>query len=301
MAERPAPVQSKKGLGGAAGFLVVSLLLVSISAPVSAQLPDQTIVDPRFVDTPNITDRFSLDLGGFLIGLKSSAAAGVGSGIGSAIDLEELLKLDPNEKLFRIDGKYRFGRHDALAFYYFGMTRESEGSFDGRVDFLDLEFVGEFSAKSSIVTYGLTYRRSLVNTGRVDAGLSFGLNVFDLGVDLEGEVEVIGADPDNPIIETAAARESVIAPVPSLGLFVDYALAPRWLLGASAAVLNLDVGDYEGSFIETRITTDVYLSRHFGIGGGLSSTTLRVADTGENPWTFDYRYSGFLVYFCLAY
>ena len=188
-----------------------------------------------------------------------------------------------------------------MVFYYFGMSREASGSLEGSIDFLDLEFVGSFAASTTMTTYGVTYRRSLVNNGRIDAGLSFGLNVARIGLDLEGEVEIIGADPDNPIIETRVAGESVIAPVPSVGLFIDYALTPRWLVRAGAAVINLDIGDYEGSFIETRMTTDLYLTRHFGVGGGISSTDLRVSNVGEHPWQFNYRYRGFLVYLCFAY
>ena len=281
--------------------MIAWILAMAISTSVGAQIPGQPISDARFVDTPLLTDRFSLSMGGFLMSFDSSAAAGVGSGLGGLIDIEELLGIDPNQNVFRLDGLYRFDHHNSVAFGYWGVRRSAEGAFSATVDFLDLEFVGDYSSESTIRCYQLTYRRSLVNNGRIDAGLTFGIGTFAIGLEIEGEVEVIGDDPDNPAIEGATAIEDIIAPVPAVGLFIDYALGPRWLLRAHAAVLDLDVSDYSGRFIETRLTMDFYFSRHFGVGGGISNTDLKVSYDGEDPFLFDYNYSGFLVYLSTSF
>jgi hypothetical protein len=128
------------------------------------------------------------------------------------------------------------------------------------------------------------------------------LSTFDLGVGLEGEVRIVGSDPDEPpLIEERGAREGLIAPVPTLGMFIDHALSPRWILRASAGFLDLDIGDYSGRYIETQITIDYFFSEHFGVGGGLSGSDIKVTYSGEDPFRFDYRFSGFVFYFSVAY
>jgi hypothetical protein len=282
--------------------IIVVVVSASLAAPVEAQIKGQVIADPRFAETPILTDRFNLSLGGYLIDFDSQAAVGFGSGVGSIINLEELLGLDTSQQVFRLDGMYRFNRHNSIAFTYYGVRRTSSGEFEETIDFLDLDFVGRFEAETTVNLYAFTYRRSFVNNGRTDAGMSFGLSTFDMSVGLEGEVRIIGSDPDEPpLIEERGGREGIIAPVPTLGMFIDHALSPRWILRASAGFLDLDIGDYSGRYIETQITVDFFVSKHVGVGGGLSGSDIKVSYSGDDPFRFDYRFSGFVFYLSLAY
>jgi hypothetical protein len=47
---------------------------------------------------------------------------------------------------------------------------------------------------------------------------------------------------------------------------------------------------------DSRITFDYYISRHVGIGGGLSTTDISVSKSGEDPFRVQYEYSGVLFY-----
>ncbi len=70
----------------AALLVVVGLLLVG---SVSAQDKlSQNALDPRFDDTPIITDPFDFSVGGFLVDLNTSAAIGGTGGLGSVIRLD---------------------------------------------------------------------------------------------------------------------------------------------------------------------------------------------------------------------
>jgi len=297
-------------MSGVEGRLCTAILIAFVAAafgpPVAAEDdasrdPDPTsrssIRDPRFSDTPVLTDRFTLGIGGYVIDLETVASAGVGSGVGSVIDLEELLDLEPHQSLMRFDGLYRFSPRHSLAFGFIDVARRSAGGFDEPIDFLGARFVGDFESRFEMTVIGLIYRYSFVNDGRVEAGLTAGLTSFDFVVGIRGEISLIPDDPElPPLVRDGEAEKRLIAPIPSAGMFISYALTPRLIVRANAQFLNIGVSGWKGRFIDTNLVLEYYFSRHVGVGGGVSSTDVRVAKHGEDPFRFDYTYNGFLGY-----
>jgi hypothetical protein len=282
--------------------VLIALIAASVATPAHAQLKGMTVTDHRFADTPLITDRLVLDLGGYLTEFSSEAFAGTGGGIGSGINLEEALGLEDESDVFRFDGLYKFNAKNAIVFGYYGFNRNAAGELEEYIDFLDLTFVGNYFATNDVKVYTVGYRRSLVNTGRVDAGLSIGLSTFDFRIAIEGEISVTGGIPTPlPEFERRAAANDVLAPVPTVGMFINYALTPRLILSLSAGFLDLDIDKYDGRFLETRVTIDWFFSRHWGVGAGLGSTDVRVINTGDNPYRFEYQYDGILLFLSASY
>jgi hypothetical protein len=283
-------------------WTVVLIGLVAISSTAHAQLEGVTVTDQRFADTPNVTDRLILNIGGYLAEFSSTASAGFGSGIGTGIQLEESLGLEDESDLFRFDGVYKFNAKNGIVFGYYGFNRNAFGELDESIDFLDLTFVGDYHATNEVKVYTIGYRRSLVNTGRIDAGIGLGLSTFDFRVAIEGEVSVSGGIPQPlPEVERRAAANDVLAPVPSFGLFIDYALSPRLILSISAGFLDIDIDTYDGRFMDTRGAIEWFFARHWGLGFGLGNTDVRVTKTGDDPYRFNYQYDGFLLYLSASY
>jgi hypothetical protein len=253
-------------------------------------------LDPRFADTPVITDPFDFTLGGFLVDLNTSAAIGGAGGLGSIIRLEEVLGLDENQNLLRLGFRWDFAHRHSIGLIWFSISRGASGLFDESVDFLDLRFVGYYESQFDVDYYGLEYRYSLINNNRVDAGFSFGVSTFDLFARIEGEAVVIAEIPSQPTVEILEATTDIIAPVPAVGMFVDYAVTKRLVVGSKMQYVDLNIGDYEGRFMDLTFTVDWFFTRHFGIGGGLASTDIAFADLGSDPYRIDYRYSGVLVH-----
>lgn len=139
------------------GCLVV---LVFVS-PVGAQEKlSENRLDPRFEDTPMITDPFDFSLGGFIVDLNTSAAVGIGVGLGSIIRLEEVLGLEENQNLLRLGFRWDFARKHSIGLTWFKISRGSSGLFDESVDFVDLRFVGFYDSTFKVDYYGLDYRYS---------------------------------------------------------------------------------------------------------------------------------------------
>jgi len=295
----------------ALGSAVLLTCIAAAAPPVWAEDDDPaasegmsgfTIRDPRFANTPVLTDRFSLGIGGYLIDLNTVASAGVGSGIGSVIILEELLGLEPNQTLFRVDGLYRFSPRHSLSFGFFDLHRSSGGEFDEPVDFLGARFVGDFESRFNMLVLGAVYRYSFINDGRVEAGITAGVTAFDFGIGIRGEVTVIPDNPDDsPREEQGSEEHDVLAPVPAVGMFINYAFTPKLVFRAGAQFLTLDVAEWEGWFIDTHITVEYFFSEHVGVGGGFSGTDIRVVYNGEDPFRFEYRYNGILGFLALSF
>lgn len=271
------------------------LLMAAFTQTVSAQERlSQNQLDPRFSDVPIITDPLDFSIGGFLVDLNTSAAVGGTAGIGSVIRLEEILGLDENQQILRLGFRWDFARQHSIGLTWFSISRASSGFFEESVDFVDLTFVGYYDSKFDVDYYGLDYRYSLINNNRVNAGFSFGISTFDFSVAMEGDAYLIGDVPTNPIIEYHVATADIIAPVPAIGMFIEYAVTRKLIVSSKVQYINLSVSDYDGRFMDLELTFDWFFTRHFGIGGGVASTDITVAYNGDDPYRIDYRYSGVL-------
>jgi len=275
--------------------ILITMTLAAVPLMAQERLSENRL-DPRFADTPMITDPFDFSLGGFLIDLNTSAAIGGSSGLGSVIRLEELLGLDANQSLLRLGFRWDFAHRHSIGLVWFSISRSSTGHFDEYVDFVDLRFIGDYASDFDVDFYGLEYRYSLINNNRVDAGFAAGINTFDLFGALEGEAHTIGDTPSEPIIEYQREEASFIAPVPGLGIFLDYALTKKLIISSGFQLFDLSIGDYDGRFIDSRVTLDWFFSRHFAVGGGLAATDIQVVYTGDDPYRIDYSYSGVLIH-----
>jgi len=273
----------------------VTVALTLAAHPVTAQdrLSDNRL-DPRFADTPMITDPFDFNIGGFLIDLNTSAAIGGGSGLGSVIRLEDLLGLDEDQSLLRLGFRWDFAHRHSIGVTWFSISRGASGYFDATVDFVDLRFIGTYESEFDVDYYGLEYRYSLINNNRIDAGFSAGINTFDIYAAIEGDAYLIAEIPSNPIVEYHRATADIIAPVPGIGIFLDYALTKKLILSSGFQFVDLSIGGYDGRFLDSRVTLDWFFTRHFGIGGGLAGTDIQVIYTGDDPYRIEYSYSGVL-------
>ena len=132
-----------------AGHVVLGCLVVLVFAlPVCAQEKlSENRLDPRFADTPMITDPFDFSLGGFLVDLNTSAAVGSGVGIGSIIQLEEIFGLDEDQSLLRLGFRWDFARKHSIGLTWFAISRTSSGVFGQTVDFADLRFCADFDGR----------------------------------------------------------------------------------------------------------------------------------------------------------
>jgi hypothetical protein len=99
----------------------------------------------------------------------------------------------------------------------------------------------------------------------------------------------------------ARAEDDLLAPVPTFGIFLNYAFLPNLVFRVKADLIDLDVGDFEGKLTDTTVLLEWYFSRHVGVGLGVNRADIDVRDAGEDPFLIDLSQSGVLGYVSFAF
>jgi hypothetical protein len=281
---------------GAAGRAAVAgLLLLAAGLPIFAA--SGSVDGSRVID-----DKWVIAVGGYLTEFKTDASVGSGRVLGTSIRFEDQLGVDPDQTVFRLDGLKRFGKRHAIGFGLWTLNREGATAIDGQIEYDGNVFdVGaEINSRFDTDWLRLDWRYSLLRTDKGEAGLSAGLSVYEFETSLEG-LATVSDGMGGTILQAARAEEDVLAPVPTIGMFMNYAFRPNLILRVKADFLDLDVGDIEGKVTDTTLLFEWYFSRHAGVGIGLNRSDIDVRSVGDNPFLIDFSQSGFLGYFSFTF
>ena len=260
------------------GFIATALVL-GLTGPVVAQ---------EQFDARLVTDRWYISLGTSVTKFNTQAQIGFGSVLGSFIRLEDDLNLDDDRSVFRVNGFYAFNRKHAIDFTFGSASRKATSTIEKEFTVADpddgelvtfmigAEVRTEFDSHSTKIFYKYAFQ----NTGRLRAGIGAGLSIFDYRMDFSGDGEV--DDGSGSIsFESTIVSEDILAPIPSLMLFIEFGLTKRIILRTHAGFFRVDIGDIEGRLIETRFTLDYFFTQHIGIGLGLEGSDIDFKDQGE--------------------
>ena len=278
--------------------IIVSLALLVATIPASAK-------ELSFeYDYPVVSDRWGISLGGYLVDLDTTVAVGFGNVVGTIIKLEDILNLEESQDILRLEGFVRMAPKHALEFGLLQINRSANADILTDVlDFDEFEFTGSIDTVFNIDQLKTTYKYSFINNGQVNAGFSVGLSWFNLEATVSGNAELLDSNGD-PIIDGLTLEETeerLLAPVPSLGMFVEYAPVKWFLVRMEAQFFDLDIGDLDFLYSDTRIVMDFYVTRHVGLGIGVGTTRLEYIDTGDDPLRVDFRFGGVLFHLSIAF
>ena len=278
--------------------LLIVAVAIALAAPAAAQIFDQT-----YLDNKGLSDRFTLNLGSFITTFNTNASAS-GEEASGGVDLEEDLGLKPDIGEVRLTGQYRFARKHALTFGYWRSSRSSEGTLERDVEWNDAVFpVGvTIGAESKFDNLKLGYAYSFVNNGTVDFNASIGITALKFDIALEGEAWVTTPEGEERF-EQARREEDLIAPVPVVGLAVEWAMRPRLFLRGGVEFFKANYQEYTGELIDGVVGVDWFPWQHVGFGAAYNYVDVTVTREGDviQELKFDYKYDGAFVYLRLAY
>lgn len=263
-------------------------VLVASAGPALAEAGDRP-------DTRVLDDKWGVSLGGYAVDFQTTAAVGTGTFIGTVIRLEDDLSVDSNKTTFRLGGFYRFKKRHGIEIGFFDLNRSGSTIIDEQIEFQGVVYdVGaEINSTFDAQLFKATYRYSFINSGKTEAGFSAGLSTYWFDIALDGEATV---EENRQVYEEVRTETDLLAPVPSLGMFITHAITPKLLLHLRAQFFDLSVGDYSGRLIDTSFSFDYYFTRHFGIGLGGNTNDIRYENMGDKPYTVDYSQSGLIWY-----
>ena len=278
--------------------LLIVAVAIALAAPAAAQIFDQT-----YLDNKGLSDRFTLNLGSFITTFNTNASAS-GEEASGGVDLEEDLGLKPDIGEVRLTGQYRFARKHALTFGYWRSSRSSEGTLERDVEWNDAVFpVGvTIGAESKFDNLKLGYAYSFVNNGTVDFNASIGITALKFDIALEGEAWVTTPEGEERF-EQVRREEDLIAPVPVVGLAVEWAMRPRLFLRGGVEFFKANYQEYTGELIDSIVGVDWFPWQHVGFGAAYNYVDVTVTREGDviQELEFDYKYDGAFVYLRLAY
>jgi len=220
------------------------------------------------------TEKFKLNLGAILTQNDTSLRLEGPGGRGIEFGLEggNGVKRDTWSTL--ASGTWRFAPNHRVGFQSFSTRRHAQNVTDRDLVLKDQTIPAGTTLDTTANTDFLimNYQYSLIRDDRVELSAMAGLY---------GARFKFGFNSSTPPRDITS---NTTAPLPMVGLSLDTFITPRWTVSTFFEGLYLKVGDVKGSVAYLGMSTDYMLTRHFGLGLGISSVKVGV-DATKNDFT----------------
>ena len=123
----------------------------------------------------------------------------------------------------------------------------------------------------------IAYQYSFTNSHRTEAGITAGLGFYKYGLAIAGRY-IIDDDPE--LSEFGSRSENILAPVPTVGFFINFAIRRNLILDMRTSFMDLSIGEHEGRIFNNSANLTWYFTRHFGMGLGLAGSDVLYENTG---------------------
>lgn len=239
-----------------------------------------------------INDGFWISGSGFLANVDTevSSSTVVNPGGGTEIDLEDDLGLDDNELLPAIYAGARLGGGFVITGEYYSLNRDTTASISRTITVDDVTFPVNASVTAGFGTdiYRFTAGYSFVRNDTVEVGLGLGLHMTQLDFEISGQGSTGGAP-----VTLQNRRKDFLAPMPTVGLYTTFEVAPRVTINARADYLSLGIDDYDGSILNAQASVSYRFTDTFGIGVGYRYVDYDLDVEKDNyVASFDYKFWG---------
>jgi len=204
---------------------------------------------------------------------------------GTEVRLEDELALSDRKGTPYINLGMRLGENWRIEFEYYALKRDATKTITRDIDWGDVTYpVGAtINTKFDSTIYRLTGGWSFIRNQQAEAGLSFGLHSTDFKTHLSGQTTG-GAG-----FQTEGFDQLV--PLPTVGLYGSYLVAPQVILRGRVDFLSLKYQDYDGRLMNWMGAVDWRVTKNFGVGVGYRYVDYKLEATksnftGEVQYTF---------------
>jgi hypothetical protein len=233
------------------------------------------------------TEKFKINFGTILNNNDTSMTLQGPQGRGLEFGLEGVAGVQKDRWSTLASATWRFAPNHRVGFQSFATRRHGSKTIDQELVIKDQTIpVGttlETTAKTDFLI--ANYQYSVMRDDRVELSLMAGIY---------GARFRYTFDSTNPPRDIDA---KTTAPLPMLGLSLDTFLTPRWTISAFFEGFALKVGDVEGRMAYIGMSTDYMLTRHFGLGMGVSATRIGASVTDDDfRGSFIWRSTSYFAY-----
>jgi hypothetical protein len=278
---------------------VIAIVVLSLFG--AGSLPGLAADDSE-KEYPVISDRFVFGVGGFLADFSTDAAVGSGNILGTFFRAEDLLNLSEDKSTFRLEGFYRFKPRHGIGFGYWGFSRDGVSVLTEQLMFQDVTYDIDALVSSDFKTsfFRVYWRYAFLQTNRGEAGINLGLSNYKFDINLSG----IGQIDDGMggfISDFFQVEEDILAPVPTIGFFLTFGITPHVVINVRSDWFNLEIDTFDGTLLDTQFTAEWWITPVFALGAGINGTRIDVANSGTDPWRFEYNQAGLVGYIAFAF
>ena len=235
--------------------------LLAAVAPAAAQVPDH----------PAMRDRFYVGAGVFFPQTTTEGQLDSNRvGAGTSIDFEQSLDMARSKTVPTFFGRWRFGERWRLDAEYFELNRTGERTTDRDIQWGELSIpagsgvTSRFDFSDLRVSVGYSFFR----TQDKELGVGFGLHAASYDVTLSTRTQ--GGD-----------GEDVLAPLPVISVYGQFALTERWAVGSRLDRFSLSYDKYDGSLTSLALDLTYQPFRHVGFGAGYRGLFIRMEASGD--------------------
>ncbi|KRA83890.1 hypothetical protein [Altererythrobacter sp. Root672] len=183
---------------------------------------------------------------------------------GTQIDLEDDLNFDDDEILPSFSAGARLGGGFQAGVDYYALNRDSTATLARDITINDVTYPVSASVTGSFKTniYRFTIGWAFVRKDNFELGAAIGAHVTDISFGIEGQ----GTTPGGTTVTAQRRQQDVLAPLPTVGVYTTFNVAPKLTLGARIDYLSLSIDKYDGRLINTQASLAYRFTRNFGVG-----------------------------------
>jgi hypothetical protein len=239
--------------------------------------------------------------------VSTSVALQGKNGIGATIDFEEIFDMNPHRSTARMFGTARISPNRRyIDFGYVAIKRSGTRVIDKDLEWGDnvLHPGAELTAKFNTGFIYAAFRYDFLHLEPVHISGSAGLTWLQLSTGLSGNASYTDPDGIEVPLSSFDKEGSVGAPVPMVGLNLDWALTRRLVVRGYSRFFRIDVDAFNGGLFESGLRLNWYFAKYFGLGLGYDRTDLKINElkVGDgNIVKANYNFSGFGLFINLAF
>lgn len=278
-----------------AGMLLLAAVLGAAgTAPAQAGLPG------------DVPDKVRIAIGGVSANAYTDAALGsTTAGVGASVNFEDIFGLPDSKNIWHFELSWRLTKRQFIDFRYLKLNRSGSRVLEEDVAWGDFIFHanGEVSAEFDSSFPYVAWRYSFLDLPQVRISGSAGIEYITLSASLLASGNVTDTS-GNPVSGDVDEKVSVGAPVPLIGLQVDWALTKHLaMLLYVRQVYVRHIEGIDGGIGEVAVRLQWWYAKHAGISGGLEkeSIDLKSYESGDTSARFRYEVRGFSFYLDFAF